>query len=575
MDILNAQGPPALLALSISGLLDSAGSLLMVALGLGFVIFLHELGHFLVAKWAGVHVKTFSIGFPPTLVSWRKGLGFRVGSSAKEYEGLLKAEREGMQGREVHKMGETEYVFSWIPLGGYVSMVGEDPKDAEGATDPRAFANKPVPSRMAIISAGVTMNLILGLCCFIASYKLGMNETPALVGHVVPGMPAYDAGLRVGDEIVAIDGRKNPSFKTFMMRVALSGKGDIVHLDMKRPGVAEPFRVDLTPLRREKDTMPRVGLAPASSNELSPAPYRAPLGVGKGKAEGAEGLKEGDLVVKVGPEGGDLRAIREPEPGDSSPILERDRIEEATRSRPITVEVRRVDKEKGGPAATEIRKATIPPNRFLDLGVILAFGPIESIARHSPAEAAGFLKGDTITRVAGLDPLDPMRLPDFCRAHAGEEITVEVARTEANLTTTKVLKVTPDDTPPWHSGSFSDKLLAAPGLGLAFAFSTRIAGARSGLARRGEGPGRRHPGSGPAPPARAPAGAEPARPPPGAHARARDHLVLDGGRAHSEAELARSDPRVHAPIAPKAVADDTFRWPVAFNDFQRGRGPTP
>src|SRR5947209_11067670 len=130
-----------------------------VAFGLGFVIFIHELGHFLLAKWNGVKVEKFSIGFGRTL------LGF--------------------------KRGETEYVLAAIPLGGFVKMLGEGPEDqANKSTDPSAYPNKSVGARMAIISAGVIMNLLLGFGCFAYAYGVGMIEIPARIGAVLAGSPA-------------------------------------------------------------------------------------------------------------------------------------------------------------------------------------------------------------------------------------------------------------------------------------------------------------------------------------------------------------------------------------------------
>src|SRR4029079_12343648 len=139
-------------------------NILKVAFGLGFVIFLHELGHFLLAKWNGVKVEKFSIGFGPTLLGVRRG--------------------------------ETEYVLAAVPLGGFVKMLGESPEDeANKSSDPRAYPNKSVGARMAIISAGVIMNLILGRGCFAYSYGVGMIEVPTRIGSVVPGSPAYEAGV--------------------------------------------------------------------------------------------------------------------------------------------------------------------------------------------------------------------------------------------------------------------------------------------------------------------------------------------------------------------------------------------
>src|SRR6516225_603497 len=120
--------------------------------GLGLVVFIHELGHFLVAKWCDVHVETFSIGFGPSL----PGCSFR--------------------------WGETMYMIGVVPLGGYVKMVGEGDGE-EGDEDPRSFKNKPVWQRMAIISAGVTMNLILAFACFVFVFKThGDEQAPGVVG---------------------------------------------------------------------------------------------------------------------------------------------------------------------------------------------------------------------------------------------------------------------------------------------------------------------------------------------------------------------------------------------------------
>ena len=186
-----------------------------IAVGLGLVIFIHELGHFLLAKWNGVKVEKFSIGFGPTLFGFRRG--------------------------------ETEYVMAALPLGGFVKMLGEGPEDeASKSTDPRAYPNKSVSARMAIISAGVIMNVFLAFGCFVFYYANPRVEQPPVLGVVSAGSPAYEAGLRPGDEIVAIDGRRDLGFADLLEKVVLElvGAGPSLRgeaagtrgIDRSRPG---------------------------------------------------------------------------------------------------------------------------------------------------------------------------------------------------------------------------------------------------------------------------------------------------------------------------------------------------
>ncbi|MGB4738623.1 MAG: site-2 protease family protein, partial [Fuerstiella sp.] len=153
--------------------LGSIGNALSVILGLGMVIFFHELGHFAVAKWCDVHVERFSIGIGPIIWSRQKG--------------------------------ETEYALSALPFGGYVKMLGQDDMDPnqmtsdEIAENPRSYSAKKVWQRMAIITAGVTMNVITGFMFFAIAYRNGVVELTPIVGQAVPGMPAWEAGINAGD----------------------------------------------------------------------------------------------------------------------------------------------------------------------------------------------------------------------------------------------------------------------------------------------------------------------------------------------------------------------------------------
>ncbi len=143
---------------------------------IGVIIFVHELGHFLVAKAFGIGVERFSIGYPPSI--------FR------------------------RRIGDTEYCIGSVPFGGYVKLVGELPE--EGDFHPRSFRRKPPAVRAAVLAAGPAMNIATGLLLLWAVLTFYGEGTPCYdeprVGSVVPGMPAAKAGLRAGDLIAYIDG---------------------------------------------------------------------------------------------------------------------------------------------------------------------------------------------------------------------------------------------------------------------------------------------------------------------------------------------------------------------------------
>ncbi len=141
---------------------------------LGVLVFIHDLGHFLVAIRAGIRVDKFSLGFPPTLIS--------------------------------RKIGETEYAIGVIPLGGYVKMAGDNP-DVERTGAPYEFMSKPPWKRFFVISAGPLMNFVLAVIIISGLfYFRGQEIERAVIGDVMPDGPAEAAGLLPDDYIVNIDG---------------------------------------------------------------------------------------------------------------------------------------------------------------------------------------------------------------------------------------------------------------------------------------------------------------------------------------------------------------------------------
>lgn len=142
---------------------------------LGALIFVHELGHFLVAKKMGVGVEKFSLGFGPKIF-----------------------------GRQ---MGDTEYLLSAIPLGGYVKMTGEDPEE-ECENKEHSFTEASVWRRLAIVFAGPIFNILFAVLIFTIVYMVGVPARSSVIENVIEGSPAMKAGLQAGDKILAIDGKK-------------------------------------------------------------------------------------------------------------------------------------------------------------------------------------------------------------------------------------------------------------------------------------------------------------------------------------------------------------------------------
>ncbi|MCB2185931.1 MAG: RIP metalloprotease RseP [Deltaproteobacteria bacterium] len=205
---------------------------------LGVLIFVHELGHFLVAKWAGVGVTTFSLGFGPRL------FGF--------------------------KRGETDYRLSAIPLGGFVRMVGEDPTEEVTPEEAdRSFSLKPVGWRLAIVAAGPLSNLLFAVVAYFLVMALwGLPVLTSRVGQVVPDQPGAAAGLKAGDMVRTIDGQTMKNWAD-MVEAVQNSEGKVLHLEVERDGRTisfdvKPDRVEAKNIFGESTEVWRLGLMASS-----------------------------------------------------------------------------------------------------------------------------------------------------------------------------------------------------------------------------------------------------------------------------------------------------------------------
>ena len=235
-------------------------TLLAFAFVLGVLVFVHELGHFLMARWHGVRVLTFSLGFGPK---------------------LLKVKR-----------GDTEYAISAIPLGGYVKMAGENPEDTRtGSND--EFLSKSKWQRFQILIMGPVMNLALAVILMAVVLMQGAQipsyeDQPVRIGKIEAGSAAEQAGLRPGDIITAVAGEPVPTWDRYYLTIGTRADRD-VPLDVLRDGT--PMQVTARPVAEGRFQIGELGVLPDVHPRVSAVVAGSP-------AEQA-GLKAGDTIVAL------------------------------------------------------------------------------------------------------------------------------------------------------------------------------------------------------------------------------------------------------------------------------------
>ena len=235
-------------------------TILSFLLVLGVLIFVHELGHFLVARWYGVRVLTFSLGFGPKILKFTRG--------------------------------GTEYCVSVVPLGGYVKMAGETTQDErQGAPD--EFLSKSKWVRFQVYLAGPTMNIILAVIALTVVLSDGADvpiyqSAAPVVGAVDADGVAVKAGIQVGDRILAINGEPTPTWDELMIAVLPKANREL-RIDVERNGERREVRV----------TPASVGKYEAGSLGILPAIRPQVLEVHAGRPAEAAGFRKGDVLLGV------------------------------------------------------------------------------------------------------------------------------------------------------------------------------------------------------------------------------------------------------------------------------------
>jgi regulator of sigma E protease len=420
---------------SILGLLDTAYTILKVAIGLGLVIFVHELGHFLVAKLCGVKCEKFYLGFD--IGGWK----------------LAK-----------FQWGETEYGIGILPLGGYVKMLGQDDNPARAAEerersklhqphaaavkhpgdlpheptadereehvalDPRSYTAKSVPQRMAIISAGVIMNLIFAVIFAAVAYRFGVRYVPTVIGSTTPGYPAWQAGIQPGDKVVQIDNRtvdENLRYREDLQtHILLTGSNDSIELGIEQPGAAQIETVELHPTEADKTDKNYVviGILSAGSTTLGKEPVAKNGPAANAKPE----FKAGDKIIAVRRREKNNRVNNDYVKQKIGDYFRLQEVQYRFADRPLEYYVLRADADHPNAEPSELQ-IVVEPNRMHVLGLVMAMGPITAIQKGSPAEHAGFRKGDRIVSIDGNRDLDPLRIGELLQ-RTDREAIIEVER---------------------------------------------------------------------------------------------------------------------------------------------------
>ena len=316
---------------------------------LGVLVVFHELGHYVVARWCGVKVLRFSVGFGRIVASRRFG-------------------RDG-----------TEWALSAIPLGGYVKMADEREGDLPEEDRARAFNRQSVYKRIAIAAAGPIANLLLAVVLFAGTYMVGIPGQRAILADPAPGTPAAAAGVRNGDLVVAIDGEPVKSWQDLRWRMTKAQGRESVTLAIEPAG---PHAGD-PPVTR---SLAIGGLQSGDweGNALGVLGLRADLGppliaeLVAGKPGERAGLKSGDRIVAI-----DDMPVRRRRTSRRSPTRSRVRrscsaSSAAARRRTCASRPRRSSRAAASSASPVSGSRSIPASAER-LGITVRYGPLDAL----------------------------------------------------------------------------------------------------------------------------------------------------------------------------------------------------
>jgi regulator of sigma E protease len=383
-------------------MIEVAYKVLWFLVTLGVLVVFHELGHYVVARWCGVKVLRFSVGFGRVIASRRFG------------------------------PDRTEWALSAIPLGGYVKMADEREGDVPRADLARAFNRQNVWKRIAIVAAGPIANLLLAVLLFAGTYMSGIPGQRAVLAEPIPGSAAAAAGIRAGDQVVAVDGEPVKSWQDLRWRImkAQGGEAAILAIEPAGPNAGEPpvtrvLSIDaLTGADWERNALGLLGLR---------ADFGPPL-IGELVADkpGARaGLAVDDRIVAINGE-------RVSSPSDVATITNASagkplafRVERAGATEEVTV-VPEATEQGGRVVGIAGLRLKVDPATAERLSIIVRYGPLDAMVQglRKTWELSVFtlkMLGRIFTGEASLKNISgPLTIADFAgqSAQAGTLVFV-------------------------------------------------------------------------------------------------------------------------------------------------------
>ncbi len=435
--------------------LQRFGYILIVLMGFGGVVLVHELGHFLAAKSVGILVEAFAIGMGPVLVGVKRiGNGFRFRILPRMGADVNSPEGKGLlcitipTAKKVE--GDTEYQIRILPIGGFVKMLGqEDMGTVEHDNNPRSFVNKGFWQRIWVISAGVIMNVVSGGLLFISVFAHGVDLPPAVIGKVLPDSPAAKAGIQAGDKVIAINGESKDlfTFTELMMAAAFADKDEAVKLKVSHPnGSIEDF--EIKPEMNAEMGIQMLGVAQSESLTIARPKEKQAI-----EALKNIGFAPGDKIVAV----------------NGRPIQRADQLLDILYQPPqsnkvdtteVNVTIQRKDQERetilNVPIKIELASSS---ETSAVLGIVPRLQVIE-VLPGSPAETAGIESGDIVLQAGTIFYPDKTEFSEIVVTHGGKSLPLKLLRTDVNGDSSEIeLALTPE----WREPSLRQRLTGSNG----------------------------------------------------------------------------------------------------------------